>query len=121
MAVPGSRENEEYFVKQMMRLGHAIGDTLDNIFHSKPSPEGEGYDGADKPPVGSKPINETEWSGDHKAIKSGIVAGSTDDVRISPDGDVWSQNPDGTWTNYGPASSMTGSGRASGRRGKDGR
>ncbi len=74
---------------------------------------------AQKPPPGSKPINETERSGDHKAIKKGIQVKPTDDVRIAPNGDVWSQNPDGTWANHGYAGQFTGSGRASGRRGVD--
>ena len=32
-----------------------------------------------KLPVGSRPIDKTQWAGDHQAIKKGIGAGSTDD------------------------------------------
>ena len=81
--------------------------------------EGEDTEGAKNPPPGSKPINQTPWSGNHQEIKEGINAAPKDDTRISPDGNVWSQHPDGSWTNYGPASSFTGSGRPKGRRGKD--
>ena len=124
--VPGTQENERDFAKPGMELtrklgeaGRSLGDALGNILHIKPSPEGEGYDGADKPPIGSKPIDQTPWSGDHQKIKKEIDADAGDDTRISPNGDVWSQHPDGSWNNYGPASNLTGSGRASGRRGKD--
>ena len=79
----------------------------------------QGGDTADRPPTGSKPIDSTPWSGDHQEIKEGIGAGPTDSVRISKTGDVWGQNPNGTWTNHGPASDYTGSGRPSGQRGKD--
>ncbi|MCC8968402.1 hypothetical protein H8A95_40480 [Bradyrhizobium sp. Pear76] len=74
---------------------------------------------ATRPPPGSKPIKETPWSGDHGRIKGQIGADPNDDVRISPDGNVWAENPDGTWTDFGPASDYTGSGKPSGRRGKD--
>ena len=72
-----------------------------------------------KPPPGSKPINQTEWSGDHQEIKRGVGAGPADSVKISPSGDVWTQETDGTWSNHGPAKDYTGSGRASGRTGND--
>lgn len=82
--------------------------------------EGDEFEeGAKRPPTGSRPIDQTPWSGDHENIKGGISANPDDNVRISPDGNVWLQNPDGTWTNHGPADSFTGSGKASGRRGKD--
>ena len=74
---------------------------------------------ADRPPAGSRGIDQTPWSGDHKQIKNAVGAQAPDSVRISPDGDVWAENPDGTWTNHGPAGNFTGSGNASGRRGKD--
>jgi hypothetical protein len=74
---------------------------------------------AARPPAGSRPIDQTPWSGDHDEIKDAIGAGNKDNVRISPIGEVWAQNPDGSWTNHGSASSFTGSGRPSGRRGKD--
>jgi RHS repeat-associated protein len=70
-------------------------------------------------PTGSKPINETEWSGDHQGIKEGIGAGPADSTKIDPSGNVWGENPDGTWTNHGPAGNFTGSGKSSGRKGKD--
>ena len=72
-----------------------------------------------RPPLGSKEIDKTDWSGDHQDIKRQVGVGPADNVKISPDGDVWVENPDGTWTNAGPASEYTGSGKPSGRRGKD--
>jgi RHS repeat-associated protein len=74
---------------------------------------------ADRPPAGSLGIDQTEWSGDHQGIKLGIGAGAADDVRIDPLGNVWGENPDGTWTNHGQAGDYTGSGRPSGQRGRD--
>jgi RHS repeat-associated protein len=79
----------------------------------------DGDDTARRPPPGSKTIDKTPWSGDHKDIKGGIGAGPADNVKISPSGDVWGENPDGSWTNHGPAGNFTGSGQPSGRRGKD--
>ena len=73
----------------------------------------------DKPPPGSIPIDKMPWSGDHTPIKNGIGAIATDDVRISPNQEVWLKNPDGTWTNHGDAKSYTESGEASGRKGSD--
>ena len=70
-------------------------------------------------PTGSLPISETPWSGDHGAIKSGIGVYGEDNVFIDPDGNVWLENPDGTFTSYGEAATYTGSGSAKGRRGKD--
>ena len=72
-----------------------------------------------RPPAGSRPISETEWSGDHIEIKSSIGVRPRDAVRIDPDGNVWAENVNGTWTNHGSASDYTGSGKPSGRRGKD--
>lgn len=46
-------------------------------------------------------------------------AGPRDNVRISPEGEVWSQGSDGLWANHGPASDYTGSGEPSGRKGTD--
>ena len=83
------------------------------------SSEGKDAEGAPRPPAGSKPINQTPWSGNHQEIKDAIGAGNRDDTRISPQGEVWSQHPDGSWTNYGPARSFTGSGRPAGQRGKN--
>jgi len=71
------------------------------------------------PPPGSLPINETPWSGDHGSIKKQVGASPADNVKIDPDGNVWVQNPDGSWTDYGPASDYTGSGKPDGKRGKD--
>jgi hypothetical protein len=65
--------------------------------------EGSGDVTKNRPPAGSKPIDQTDWSGDHRVIKDAIGATPSDDVIISPSGDVWAQNPDGTWTNHGPA------------------
>jgi hypothetical protein len=74
---------------------------------------------ANRPPAGSRPINQTDWSGDHGEIKQGVGAQGDDDVRISPTGEVWAKKPDGSWENHGDAKTFTGSGRPSGRRGKD--
>ncbi len=76
-------------------------------------------DTAQQCPVGSKPIDQTPWSGDHQGIKEGIGAGPADNTKIDPDDNVWGENPDGSWTNHGPAGNFTGSGKPSGRKGKD--
>ena len=72
-----------------------------------------------KPPAGSRPIDQTEWSGDHQDIKGAIDQGAKDKTSIDPAGNVWGENTDGSWTNYGPAGDYTGSGKPSGRRGRD--
>lgn len=41
-----------------------------------------------RPPPGSKPINETSWSGDHDEIKGAIGNDGPDDTRIAPNGHV---------------------------------
>jgi RHS repeat-associated protein len=84
-----------------------------------PPPPANEDDPSKRPPPGTKPIDETAWSGDHGKIKGEIGLGPTDHTGIDPDGNVWGQNPDGSWTNYGPASDYTGSGKPSGKRGKD--
>ena len=70
-------------------------------------------------PAGSLPLNQTPWSGDHDEIKDGIGAEGPDSVFIDLGGNVWLENPDGTFTNFGPASDFTGSGTPKGRRGRD--
>ena len=70
-------------------------------------------------PPGSLPIDKTPWSGDHTTIKDPLGVEPGGKVWVSPDGDVWTQNPDESYENHGPASAFTGSGKASGRRGKD--
>ena len=77
------------------------------------------WSSANGPPAGSKPIDETPWSGDHQDIKAGVGAGAADNVKVAPNGDVWVENPDGSWENHGPAGDYTGSGKPSGRKGKD--
>ena len=99
--------------KQIARGLHAIGEAIGNILHS------DGGETRSKPPAGSKPINQTPWSGDHDEIKSGIRAKGKDNVRISSNGDVWGENQDGSWTNHGSAGNYTGSGQPSGQKGKD--
>ncbi len=120
-AIPGTRENRaltDATIKGIRKLGEIISrpfesrrrdeddDDLDEDgFRRRPRvrpqpPEGGGageQDGEtrDKPPPGSKPINQTPWSGDHDAIKQGIGAKGPDDVRVSPDGEAWVKNPDG--------------------------
>jgi RHS repeat-associated protein len=80
---------------------------------------GDQSDRSSKPPPGSKGIDETEWSGDHREIKDGVGARPRDNVKIDPSGNVWRENPDGTWTNAGPAEDYVRSGKPSGRRGQD--
>lgn len=48
-----------------------------------------------------------------------IGADPDDDTRIDPDGNVWGQNVDGSWTNHGHAGTFTGSGSPSGQKGRD--
>jgi RHS repeat-associated protein len=77
------------------------------------------FSNSNRPPPGSVPISGSPWSGDHGGIKDALGLGGRDSVFIDPQGNVWVQRPDGSWSNEGPASSYTGSGKASGRRGKD--
>ena len=103
----------KYLTRGLRAVTEAVGDAIGHIVNS------EAGDTRDKPPAGSKPIDKTPWSGDHDRIKGGIGAKPADNVSVSPAGDVWGQNPDGTWTNHGPAGTFTGSGKPIGRRGKD--
>jgi RHS repeat-associated protein len=77
------------------------------------------FSNSNRPPPGSVPISGSPWSGDHGGIKGALGLGGRDSVFIDPEGNVWVQHPDGSWSNEGPASDYTGSGKASGRRGKD--
>ena len=104
-----ARKAAIYITKGFKAFKEAVG----NIFKSQADEQ------KNRPPPGSKPINETPWSGSHREIKKGITGESTDNIRISPDNEVWSENPDGSWTNHGSASIFTGSGNPLGRRGKD--
>lgn len=99
--------------------GYAAGSAASDYFNEQADGDDSDSSAADRPPPGSMPIDETPWSGDHGDIKDGLRLGGEDKVKISPDGDVWVQNPDGTWTNEGSAGNYTGSGKACGRRGKD--
>jgi hypothetical protein len=72
-----------------------------------------------RPPVGSKPIDQTEWSGDHRVIKEHLGLTPIDRVYIDRNANVWVQSLDGTWSDHGPAVDYTTSGAASGRRGRD--
>ena len=54
-----------------------------------------------------RPIDKTQWAGDHQAIKKGIGAGPADDVRTAPVGEVWSQSPDGSRTTNPPGIMQT--------------
>jgi len=85
-----------------------------NIFRSEPD-----TDRKVRPPPGSKPIDETRWSGDHRAIKKSLGARPRDNIKISPDGDVWGENPDGSWTHHGPADLFIGSDKPQGRKVRD--
>ena len=77
------------------------------------------FSNSDRPPPGSVPISGSPWSGDHGRIKGALGLGGRDSVFIDPDGNVWAQHADGSWSNEGSAGDYTGSGKASGRRGKD--
>lgn len=107
--LPGTPENDA-FVSSTIKAGRAVGNVIGNVLNS---------DTASRPPAGSRPINETPWSGDHGNIKEAIQVPGNGDVRISPTDEVWSQNPDGSSTNHGPAGTFAGSGQPGGRRGKD--
>jgi len=72
-----------------------------------------------KPPPDSRPIDQTDWSGDHTGIKGQSNAGPRDNVRITPSGEVWVQRPGGDWENTGNANDMVGGSGPSGRRGRD--
>lgn len=108
--VPGSRANED-FVRSTVEGFRAFRDSLGSIVESKAS-------GGGLPP-GSKPINQTPWSGNHGEIKEDILVPADGKVMSAPNDDVWSENPAGSWTNHGPAGIFVGSGRPRGRNGKD--
>jgi hypothetical protein len=123
---PGTPANKEWtdgFIGSNGRAVREIGDWIRSIFHNGRNDENDENDdneeNAVRPPAGSRPINETPWSGDHTEIKEAAGAGATTNVKISPKGNVWARHPDGSWTNYGPAEQFTGSGKPGGRRGKD--
>ena len=59
-----------------------------------------------KPPAGSLPINKTEYTRWHEQIKRFVGNKPTDQTRVSPTGDVWVENQDGTWTNKGSVREM---------------
>ena len=67
-------------------------------------------------PAGTKPISETEWSGDHEEIKGGVGAGPADWTGIAPNGDVITGDTNGNAQNWGPADDYTRSGRPSRKR-----
>jgi hypothetical protein len=120
---PGTPANKEWadgFIGSNIHAGRVIGDWIRGIFHNGRNDENDdNEEHAVRPPAGSRPINETPWSGDHTEIKDAVDAKPNSDVRISPSGKVWAQHPDGSWTNHGPAENFTGSGKPKGRRGKD--
>jgi hypothetical protein len=65
-------------------------------------------------PPGSKPIDETDWSADHRSIKDDLNLSGRDSVYIDPDGNVWVYHPsDHIWSNEGYAGDYTGSGQPS--------
>jgi hypothetical protein len=117
---PAGKEWADGFIKSNGRAVREIGDWIRGIFHNGQNDENDdNEENAVRPPAGSRPINETPWSGDHTEIKRAVRAGATTNVKISPRGDVWAQHPDGSWTNHGSAEQFTGSGKPGGRRGKD--
>jgi hypothetical protein len=79
----------------------------------------ENYIYSKRLPPGSLSLDQTPWSGDHRSIKNPLGVEAEGKVWISPDGDVWTQNPDGSYENHGPAGNFTGSGKPSGKAGKD--
>lgn len=98
-------------------IGWVAGSIADSIYGT---PDGNGWaNEADRPPPGSKGINETPWSGNHGEIKQGVGAPPDGKVRISPDGNVWVEGVDGKWSEHGPASDYVGSGKPNGRKGRD--
>ncbi|MEO1211831.1 MAG: RHS repeat-associated core domain-containing protein, partial [Cyanobacteria bacterium J06638_20] len=72
-----------------------------------------------KPPGGSKPIDQTEWSGQHREIKAGAGAGAATSTRIDRGGNLWVQESGGQWENRGPVADYTAAGRPLGRKGAD--
>jgi len=72
-----------------------------------------------KPPPDALPINQTPWSGNHQDIKKAAGAGPADNVRVSKDGDVWVQNPDGTWGGGVNVKDVVHGEKPAGRKGKD--
>jgi hypothetical protein len=74
---------------------------------------------AARPPTGSKPIDETEWSGDHQTIEEYLGLTPIDRVYIDPRGNVWAENPNGSWSNHGLAADYAASGRARARGARD--
>lgn len=115
--IPGTPENDA-FVHSTIAAGRAVG-SLGATALDGPGGLILNNENAKRPPAGSRSIDQTPWSGDHDEIKGAINVAPNGNVRISPTGEVWGQNPDGSWTNHGPAETFTGSGKASGRRGKD--
>lgn len=95
--------------------GSALGRIKDWVF----SESENANEGQAKPPSDTWPIDGTKWSGDHTEIKGQSGAGAADNVRVGPTGEVWVQQPTGTWVNTGNANDMIGCSQASGRRGKD--
>ena len=112
MAIPGTAENQQ-FAHEVLSSLDVLAREIARMFKSEPG------EVRDKPPAGSKRIDHTPWSDYHDQIEDAIGAEPLDNVGISPDGQVWGENPDGSWTNHGPATSYTGSGCPSGRRGKE--
>lgn len=70
-----------------------------------------------KPPGGSKPIDQTDWSGQHREIKNGAGAGAATSTRIDRGGNLWVQGSGGKWEHRGPVSDYTAAGRPLGRKG----
>jgi hypothetical protein len=104
--------------------------TFNNVLNVNEAENAKGADNANppasggdenkaKPPSDTLPIDGTKWSGDHQNIKGQSGAGAADNVRVGPTGEVWVQQPGGSWINTGNANEMIGGSEASGRRGKD--
>lgn len=96
LGVPGSPFDRS------RRLAPWLAERWPNIFRSESDKERWV-----RPPPGSKPIDEVPWPGDHGEIKEALGTKGRDHTKIAPNGNVWAENPDGSWTNHGPASSFT--------------
>src|SRR6266568_459897 len=82
------------------------------------SPEMSGPREGSRPkwvPTGTRPIDQTEWSDDHEAIKEWVGNGPGDWTGITPDGHVITMDPQtGLPVDNGPASDMVPKGAPSG-------
>jgi RHS repeat-associated protein len=105
--------------KAAKQAAAATQDAINSILNNDEAPDSDPEQTTDRPPAGSQDIDETPWSGDHQGIKNSIGAGADDNVQIDPSGNIWVENPDGSWSNKGPAGDFTPSGQPAGQSGSD--